>query len=119
MLFVATSVSALCGCGGKGERFENVEDARTNARDALQALGAKITQKRLPLLGLTYAVDLSGAVESWNTQLERLTPKRDSALGEVALHASGVRRLNHLAVTAALPRVVHVLVAGQANIGAN
>jgi hypothetical protein len=44
-------------------------------------------------------------------ELERLASKRDAGLGEVALDARGVRRLDHLAVPAALPLVVDVAVA--------
>ncbi|MGQ0636477.1 MAG: hypothetical protein ACT4QC_17835 [Planctomycetaceae bacterium] len=59
LLFMMATGLALCGCGSQGE-VQGVIQSRTSARDALKTQGAKFTEKNLPLIGQTFAVDLSG-----------------------------------------------------------
>jgi hypothetical protein len=57
----ALLLPALWGCGGAEGEYESIIESRSGARETLAALGAKISQKKFPIVGKVLLVDLSGA----------------------------------------------------------
>ncbi|MGQ0637049.1 MAG: hypothetical protein ACT4QC_20760 [Planctomycetaceae bacterium] len=60
-LFGATVLAALCGCGGAESQYNELAKTQTDARGTLEAQGAKISSKFLPVVGESLVIDLSGS----------------------------------------------------------
>ncbi|MGQ0636210.1 MAG: hypothetical protein ACT4QC_16475 [Planctomycetaceae bacterium] len=60
-LLVAVALWAIYGCDSATSEYENREQSRASAQDALKAQGARISLERIPLVkAQAYVVDLSG-----------------------------------------------------------
>ncbi|MGQ0637517.1 MAG: hypothetical protein ACT4QC_23160 [Planctomycetaceae bacterium] len=56
-----TWLAGLSGCGGAAGEFRDLVETRESARKTLEAQGAKFTRRRLPVVGPTTIVNLSGS----------------------------------------------------------
>ncbi|MGQ0636284.1 MAG: hypothetical protein ACT4QC_16845 [Planctomycetaceae bacterium] len=71
-LLGAIGLAALCGCGGVEGDYKTIVETRQNARGTLEAQGAKISSRNLPVIGAAFVVDLSGSTSISDTTFTSL-----------------------------------------------